>query len=243
MAVCFLHVRESHYGVNDATLTLFTTLALWGVILLHKRGRTADYLMVGVSTGLAIATKYTAAFLLIPLAIAHLSSSTVALDRLATWGFRKVTVAAVGCLLALFVGFPHLFLAPSHVLGDIYRSIFAYGQMGFEGWQLDSAGGYLFYMKALWWGLTPILCLISLGGFFLALIRHRKIDLILVSFPIVLYLFMSRQQMYFGRFLLPILPLLLVLGAEFTWTVLDIISRQLNFLWAGGRLQRAIIPR
>ena len=60
LSFSFLHVRESHHAVTDATLTFIVTLALIASVRLMNQGRDRDYLVAGAVVGLAGATKYSA---------------------------------------------------------------------------------------------------------------------------------------------------------------------------------------
>lgn len=70
-AVCFLHVRESHFFKPDVTLSFFTTLALLGCVRLQQRGTWGAAIAAGVVCGLAVAVKY-GVVLLAPLLLAAL---------------------------------------------------------------------------------------------------------------------------------------------------------------------------
>jgi hypothetical protein len=69
-------------------------------------------------------------------------------------------------------------------------------------------------------------------GLIAALAQHRPEDLILVSFPLAYFVVMSLSQGHFGRYLLPILPLLTVLIADAGWRVVPRIIRRMKTPWA-----------
>src|SRR5690606_592201 len=108
---------------------------------------------------------------------------------------------------------PYFVFAPGAVVSDIYEALYSAGQEGFDGWVIDDAGGYLFYLKSLWWGIGWPLFGLSLSGLVLALWRREPAMVVLGSFVIFTYLFFGRQEMYFARFILPIVPPLLLLAA------------------------------
>ena len=89
---------------------------------------------------------------------------------------------------------------------------------GVEGagtWQVDSGGGYIYYFKTLIWGLGWGLLLLSTAGIVTAFIRHDPIDLIILSLPVLLFVYLGRQHLYFGRFMLPLIPAMLILASSF----------------------------
>ncbi|MEA1928839.1 MAG: glycosyltransferase family 39 protein, partial [Candidatus Auribacterota bacterium] len=72
LALSFLHARESHFGMLDVPVTLFSLIFFLRALKLIRLGRWRDYLGCGLWAGLAFATKYYAVILLIPLLTAHL---------------------------------------------------------------------------------------------------------------------------------------------------------------------------
>ncbi len=76
LAGAFLHVRDSHYAVSDVPAALWVALAVWlAVVLLdeHDDRSAARFLLLGGAlTGWAIATKYSAAIVLLPIGLAWL---------------------------------------------------------------------------------------------------------------------------------------------------------------------------
>jgi 4-amino-4-deoxy-L-arabinose transferase-like glycosyltransferase len=81
-------------------------------------------------------------------------------------------------------------------------------------------GGLAYYLWALTWGLGWVPALASLGGA-VSVWRYggagtgRKLGWLLVPAPLVYLAFMSVQGRYFGRWLMPILPILCLLAAVF----------------------------
>ena len=214
LAVVFIHVRDSHYAVNDAALTFFIAVATLASLKIAQSGAVRWYVVAGVATGLGFATKYTAAFALLPVIVGHFLSPAVELRRLAKPRLGRLMVALVIAGLAAVVGSPYFLLTPNQVIRDAYEALYLAGRQGFEGWQIDAAGGYLFYLKTLAWGLGWGLLLLALAGVTVALLRRKPQDVVLLSLPIVMYTVMGQQRMYFARFVLPLVPALLVMGAS-----------------------------
>src|SRR5262249_34886011 len=100
------------------------------------------------------------------------------------------------------------------------------GQLGYDG--LDPAGGYVYYLKVLGWGLGwPILVFAS-AGLLLALARRDRPLLVVASFPVALYAVKGYERMYFARFILPALPALLVLAAVAVVSLVEWLARRLG---------------
>ena len=117
-------------------------------------------------------------------------------------------------------------------------------------------GGLLYYLWTLTWGLGWVPTLAALGGALTVWRRERALGWMLVT-PVVLYLaFMGLQGRYFGRWLLPIFPLLCLLAVLFAVELVGALARRAPRLrlaiardrgrgaaGAGARLQRALRAR
>lgn len=211
LAVAFLHVRESHYAVNDALLALLTTASLLGSIRIVQKGDTSSYVFAAGAAGLAFATKYTGALALLTLTAAHFLSPTRPPRRL---GLRRLLQAWLIAAIVAVLASPYFILRPGKVLRDVAGSVYSYGRSGFEGWQIDAAGGFSYYLRSLTWGLGIGLLILCTIGVILALRRRTNEDLLLLGYPAAFFIFMGFQQMYFARLLLPTIPPLLILGAS-----------------------------
>src|SRR4029079_6707831 len=67
LAVTFLHVRDSHFGVTDVPVTLLVVLAFWATTRCVTRGVALRRVaMTGVLCGLAASTKYNAGLVVVP---------------------------------------------------------------------------------------------------------------------------------------------------------------------------------
>jgi hypothetical protein len=97
------------------------------------------------------------------------------------------------------------------------------------------SGGLLYYLWALTWSLGWAPALASLGGAvsvwrFGGVRTGRQLGWLLVPAPLLYLVFMGIQGRYFGRWLMPILPILCLLAAVFA----------LQLASAGARLARSL---
>ena len=86
MAVMPLHVRESHYVLTDVPVTFFVTLTLLLTLGAHERERATSFAWAGAAAGLAAATKYPGALVIVVPLIAvwmTLGTKPSRLDRIA----------------------------------------------------------------------------------------------------------------------------------------------------------------
>jgi hypothetical protein len=202
-SVTFLLVRESHFGVDDALMTLLVTAGL--IFCLRP-----NYLLAGAFAGLAFAAKYDGIALLVPLLLARRPD-------------RGVAIRILACAAAALLAFPSLITEPARVIGDVYVHDVLEATTGYDG--LDPSGGYIFYARALSTGLGWPLLLASLAGLALAVKRRHRASLIVALLPITILVVLGSQKLYFARFALPAAPALLVLAALaldalLTWRVI-----------------------
>lgn len=199
LAVCFLHVRDSHFGVTDTTMVTLATASVLASVELRRTGSARVAMWAGVLAGLATSTKYNAALLAVPLVIAAFSSGGRTLDLLTAGGAAMVLSFLVGSPWALldFATFQKDFLYEVRHL--------AAGQFVDVG---DPWAYHLGTTLRLGVGL-PLLVGGLLGWLLLA--RHdRRTAAVLVSFPVVYYFAIGRGESAFFRYMLPVVPFLCV---------------------------------
>jgi hypothetical protein len=213
----FLPAREAHYAVSDAPVALGTAATLYVCVDIIRRSKWSTYLWAGGVLGLSVATKYSAGLLILPLGVAHLLS-----QRYQSWLQRLgyswlLGVAGVVAVMSYLVVSPYTWLEREEFWADFSENLES-ARVGFQGLELDPAGGAIFYLKGLIWGFGWPLFLLFLGAVVLAGWRRRRVDLLLLTLPLLGFFYMQRQEMYFVRWLMPFLPPLAVLAAELAYT-------------------------
>ena len=220
LAVSFLPVFYSHLALNDAPTLAPVALSLWGTAGVLRTGRLRYYALAGIGLGLTCATKYTGGIVLLPLLAAG------AIDLLAPEGGvasgRRRGFAVGGLVLAGVLALAAFVVAnPFSVLdfaafrdGLTHQASAAEDELGKLG--LTQPSGHLYYLWTFTWGLgwVPLIagCLGALG----MLVWNRRFALVLVPAPILYVLFMGTQERYFGRWLMPVFPILCLIAA---WAV------------------------
>lgn len=207
MAVMPMHVRESHYVLTDVPATFFVTAAFLLSLRAAETPRATAFMWAGAAAGLAAATKYPAGLvLLLPLIAAWM-----------THGARPSRLAAAGAVVA-GAAIAFLIAAPYTVL-DLPGFLNGYARLmkSYAGAQPPEAPAVTYFkhlLIALWWpGMLAVV-----GGFVFGVVRAingpgRVRWTLAVAFPLVFFLFLSKQALPFGRYLLPLVPFLCILAA------------------------------
>jgi 4-amino-4-deoxy-L-arabinose transferase-like glycosyltransferase len=218
-AVAFLPVFYAHFALNDAATLLPLTLSLFGSAGILRYGRKRDYALAGLGLGFACASKYTAGIAIVPLAAAtatHYLEGTM--DGSPTRPGRRVlsgiAVAACCSLGAFLLANPYALLDfqrfHSELVHQSSLSEEAQGKLG-----APKQGGLLYYLWSLTWGLGWAPALAALGGTVAIWRRDARIGWLLVPAPLLFLGFMGLQDRYFGRWLMPIFPIVCLLAAYF----------------------------
>ena len=203
----FLAVAYSRLAVADAGSLAGVALALYGCVRLAEQGRLRHVVVAGASIGLALSFKYTTGLLLLPLVIA-------AAARIRTDGPGVAALAlAAGAALAVAVFFamnPVLVLNLSELRTDLRGQADITANVPKAG---QEAGGVSYYLDSLGWGLGWLAAFAAVVGAALEARRDQVRALIVVAFPLALFVYLAVQSRYFGRWLLPAYPALALLAA------------------------------
>jgi hypothetical protein len=211
MAFAFLPVFYSHLALNDVPALAPVALSLYGVAGVLRRGRTRDYVIAGIGIGLAGATKYTGLIMLVCLLAASVSDGAGGSGKAAA---RRCGLALVLALVSFLVANPYAALDPSSFFSGVSQQ--ASQAAGTEPVKLGSnpGSGIYYYVWTFTWGLGWGPALAAVGGAVLLIVRRRiATALVLLPALIAFIIFMGDQQRFFSRWLMPIFPIVAVLGA------------------------------
>ena len=228
LAFAFLPVFYSRIALNDAPALSAVALSLWGTALILRRGRWIDYAIAGVGLGLAISTKYTAGIAIVPLLTAALARWWEEPDRprgvralLRPSGLRSllrspalrglVLIAGGATVLAFAVTNPYAIKSHTEFVDGIRKQGSATASSDKLG--VTESSGFRYYLWTLTWGMGWVPALAALGGAVLLLRRDRRLALVLLPMLLLFFLFMGNQQRFFGRWFLPVYPILCLLAA------------------------------
>jgi hypothetical protein len=218
-AVAFLPVFYAHLALNDVPTLAPLTLSLLGSAGVLRRGRARDYLLAGVGLGLACASKYTAGIAVLPLAAA-------AAVRYLDGGSSRPARSAAGLGLAAAAALAAFLIANPYAVLDysaFHEGLLHQSKLSAEGQGKLGAprqGGLVYYLWSLTWGLGWVPSLAALGGAVAVWRARPALGWMLVPAPLLFLAFMGLQGRYFGRWLLPVFPILCLLAAFFAvWLI------------------------
>src|SRR4029077_3445629 len=201
-----------------------------------RKGRGRDYLLAGVGLGLACASKYTAGIVIVPFAAAVAAHYLQAQPDAGRRALTGIALAGSGALVAFALANPYALLDYADFHAELVHqstlSAEAQGKLG-----APKNGGLAYYLWTLTWGLGWAPALAALGGALSVWRRERALGWLLVPAPLLYLAFMGLQGRYFGRWLLPIFPILCLLAALFALQLVDAVARR----WPRLRVAAAVL--
>lgn len=202
LALAFLHVRDSHFGVTDVTATCLVLVSFLFIVRFSESRSRRDLIIAAVTAGLAASTKYSAAIIALP----------------ALWICRRPGRAALFAavmLLAFALTSPYSFLEYDQFITAL-RGISAHlatghGVMIGRGWVVHVA-------SSLRYGLGLPLLLAGLTGLLLLLWKQPREGMMVALFPVAYYAVIGSGYTVFARYIVPVVPFLCLTAA---WAVVN----------------------
>lgn len=217
LAGLFLPARESHFAVNDTSVTFWVMLTTYLSLVLFQDRRWSNYVLAGLFVGLAAATKLTGGVAVLVLLVAH--GLGLVKESVLSWGrFLKTTENRRLGVSMLIAGATFLLVA-GHIFGNLPRFFetinkhLQFGMEGYKGLQMTPATGWGFYTNVLGWGMGWLMSVFALIIVGIVFWRRYHPALIVAIFPVALFTYLGGQKILFARFILPALPPLVLLTA------------------------------
>ena len=218
MAVTFLPVFYAHAALNNVPAMAFATLSLAGTAGIMTRGRRRDYVIAGIGAGLATATKYTDAIVLLPMLTAALLAPGERQQRL------KETGIALGLVAATFVVCnPYAILHFSEFRADLalQGKVAARDKIG--GGNSD---GFRYYLTTFGWGFGYLASFAALAGAVWLWFRDRRLFWVLIPVLPLFFIYMALRARHFGRWMLPTYPILCMLASYTVWRLVELVPSE-----------------
>lgn len=244
IAVSVINIQLSHFFAVDVLMTTFIVATIYFAVRVAYHGKISDAALMGLMAGLGFATKFSVS----PIGIAVLSSlfiyafsqpgdalnlrgwrSPIAAAR--QWqAFKALLVASGVALAAVVITQPYMFLD----LDTFFSNIRDQSEMvrRINDWpftrQYADTPRYFYQVFQLgFWGLGPAMGIVVwvglLAGLAFAWFGRRKVDLVILAWVIPYLLITGWFDVKFMRYMLPLVPFLVLYGAR-------------TLIWAGDLL-------
>lgn len=232
LAVVPLHVAYSHMAVTDVTAVAISLLS-FALLQRAVGGAGRRWLVWGaVAAGLATSTKYNLGMLVLPATIAAVfacreeaARRVAAGSRAALVWVRLILLRVYAPMLAAFVlASPFVVLDAPRFISDFVRQnrIMDRGWLGFE----HVGNGFWYNLSTnLGGALGVVLLILGIVGVGWALWRRTRFDLLVAPYVIVYFVYIGTWKELADRYLLPIIPLLIVLAMRACLEVVELRPR------------------
>jgi 4-amino-4-deoxy-L-arabinose transferase-like glycosyltransferase len=219
LAASVLHLRDSHFATTDITMTFFCALTLWLSLKLAERASWTMLIACGAAVGLALATKYAAAFVLAVVGLAYFMApgrpaAVNPVSKWITWALRGLTPIAAAAITFVALN-PLPFQYPEKFKTDL------------QDWVINPLSGKTTYLwlaqfadvthprlywftNLMWWSFGPALEIAGLAGIVWLFWKRSKPAALAAAFPILYFLGASGAIAPFIRYMLPLAPALAV---------------------------------
>jgi 4-amino-4-deoxy-L-arabinose transferase-like glycosyltransferase len=219
LALSFLHVRDSHFGVTDIPMTAMVVLAVAAIERWRRAGGLARAAIAGLLAGLATSTKYNGLGVAVPFAVAAGLRLFENREQPRAFVTAAASLAVFGGTLALA-----LFATSPYILIDWSRFV-----RSVSATQAMIAAGHGMVIGRGWWYYAQVVLPAAVGwpifvagtlGIAAALLTKFRETATLFAFPIAYYLIAGRGYGVFARYILPVIPFLCI-GAA--WLVVEAV--------------------
>ncbi|MEA2473783.1 MAG: hypothetical protein QOE06_1698 [Thermoleophilaceae bacterium] len=220
LCFAFLPVVYSRIALTDTGTFLPVVLCIYFSVRVWEEGRRRHYVLAGVAAGFAIGFKYTAGLALAPLFVAAVMRLWSQREPGRPW-YRtpwlrrpeliSLILTGVATTVAFAITTPFFFVKPISALYQLKQQAQAAGDSAKLGQSQE--GGFSYYAKSLTWGFGYAAIVAAIAGGVIELRRNRTRGILLALFPLVMFAYLGTQTRYFGRWLLPMYPLLALLAA------------------------------
>ncbi len=205
-AVESVGVRNSQFIRPDTFLVFFSLWAMLYALKILDEPLLRNDIFFGICAGLAIASKYNAALILIPFLVAHWFESQSGMFRKKGVYFG-ILVSVVVFLLTT----PFALFDSQHFIENGLIEISTHYSTGHPGAEGNSFQWYSIFLLSTQ-RLNLIFAMIEAA---LIIYARSRNGIDLLSYPIIYFAFISRYDVHFDSTVLPVIPFLVILSALF----------------------------
>ena len=215
LALAFLHVRDSHFGVTDVPVTALIVGAVLLILRWRDAGGFGRAIVAGLVTGLAGSMKYNGLVASVAFAVAWILR-TVEAPAPRSRSVRRLAVELVSYSVAVAVGF---FGTSPYILIDWPRFLADTGAV-----EATLATGHGAILGRGWWYYGQVVLPAAMGwpvflagiaGVVLLLATRWRSSIVLLAFPLSYYVIAGRSYAVFARYVVPMVPFLCLTAAWF----------------------------
>ena len=209
LALCYLHVRDSHFGVTDVPFVFLVSLSFWQLVKVFQRGRIRHLCFASIFAGLAIGMKYTGAWLCLPFSVAIVQAVRHLTVRRRQYRFAAMCGVGIVLTVAAFaVTSPYFFLDFSRARDDLLWEMILVNK---EAPIAEGINGYVDHFRvSLWYGLGWPVLLVALASGVVMGLRKSGRGLLIWCLPVGFYLYTGLSNRVFIRYMDIVLPFLAV---------------------------------
>jgi len=212
VAINPLHIEQAHLVAVDTPLMFFALVSVFFIYELYTAPEKRWNLLCAICIGLAMATKYTGAILMLVLVTAYLLRSRSISE--AIYSLKEPALISslfLSGLLFIILNLQIIF-SFKEFLGTwtAEQQHMLYGHLGLDPSQ-STIGFYVTESLPLHLGL-PLITAVVLAPIF-SFMRKDKRDLLLWSFPLMYFSMIIMWEMRADRYILPIIPVLILIGS------------------------------
>lgn len=226
LATMFYPVLDAHYASPDTAMTFFVMVILLFSLYMLERDNQEGRLMLftlGLLAGLGAAVKYTVVLALIPYVLIALAVN-IKRKQYVVYLLSMVIISA-GLAIGFVLGCPYCILDFATFKKDIVFEL-AHGAGQLRHLGFESFNPIFSYLtdnipKTIGW---PVFIL-AMIGIAMASYRRLKGDFVLLTFIIIYFLFLQRQSVVIDRYIMPVLPLVVILIGRFVAEAFSLAKR------------------
>ena len=132
LAVLPIAVYEAHLAKMDTANTFFTSVAVYFIWQVHKKGDLKAFIYSGIWIGLSTSIKYNGALLFLPLLVAYLLRGERFLKIFSIQTLKKFLYSGISSIIAFYVGTPFAIID--------YKKFFSAERNVGAMWQFQNVG-------------------------------------------------------------------------------------------------------
>lgn len=201
-----IHNLYSGYAFPDATMTFFATCALFFSLSALESESLRDYILAGVFAGLAAATKYNGAFILLVIVCVHFVARGDTRKLLSFRYHRRMMLCLFAFMCAFVLGTPGWIIRPNF----FWNALMYERRHMIAGDVYDVGIPYIRQVQVFWKWETTTAVLFALGLLY-ALYRRKKMDTVMLVVVAACFIYigsLGKKDIHYMLFLFPVLCLL-----------------------------------